>query len=289
MPSKCARHGRTVFARKLHQHDKAGVPLHQGGDLSSGRSTQQVAFPMAGDSAIFGLRGSLANRDGIGDLASARAELAAMVTAVAHGAPAAQVRNELRLQHSACLDEQRAVDRFMRHALTVIAAKLPGKPGRDLLRRPVQAQLSSDQEGQRWLLRQAAGLGTLRASPSLPIRSEGSIAGLAAVAGNLLADARGRPSHPSRHCSNGIASADPPRDLLALAQRKRAGGAAAQLRHTPAVSEQPVQGPRTRPQRSGNVGAVLTVSPAAFLASTATPSATVNSDSAARCHGASRP
>lgn len=39
MPSECPRHGRTVFARKLHQHDKAGVPLHQGGDLSSGRST----------------------------------------------------------------------------------------------------------------------------------------------------------------------------------------------------------------------------------------------------------
>ena len=77
-------------------------------------------------------------------------------------------------QHSAGLDEQCAVNGFVRHAPTVIVDILPGKPACDLLRRPVQAQLLGNQQGQRRLLRQAAGLGTLRIAPGLPISSQGS-------------------------------------------------------------------------------------------------------------------
>ena len=90
------------------------------------------------------------------------------------------MRDEFFFQHAVGMDEQRAVNRLVRHAPTVMVAKFPGKPGRDLLRRPVQTQLLGDQQGQRRLLRQAAGLGTLRTAPSLPISNEGSIARLAA-------------------------------------------------------------------------------------------------------------
>jgi hypothetical protein len=44
------------------------MTFHQRDDVAVLRASQQIAFPMAGDGAIFDLRGSFPNRNGVDDL-----------------------------------------------------------------------------------------------------------------------------------------------------------------------------------------------------------------------------
>ena len=56
-----------VLAGYLHQHQIAGLPLHQRGDLSVPITEQQVALPVSRHCPIFGAGRPLADRDGVGD------------------------------------------------------------------------------------------------------------------------------------------------------------------------------------------------------------------------------
>jgi hypothetical protein len=70
-----------------------------------------------------------------------------------------QVLQQLFLQHSAGLDEQTAVNRFVGHAHALVRGILDFQPPRNLLRRPVQNQFTRNQPPQLRLDGQKATLG----------------------------------------------------------------------------------------------------------------------------------
>ena len=59
---------RCVFAGHFDEHDKTRMTFHQGCDVTILRACKQIALPMTGNGAVFNLRRSFANRDGIDDL-----------------------------------------------------------------------------------------------------------------------------------------------------------------------------------------------------------------------------
>ncbi len=59
---------RCVFAGHFDQHGETRMSFHQGCDVTVPAAAKQVALPMAGNSAVFNLRRSFPNRDGIDDL-----------------------------------------------------------------------------------------------------------------------------------------------------------------------------------------------------------------------------
>src|SRR4030088_2514076 len=62
--------GRCVFAGHFDQHGETRMSFHQGCDMTIPAAAKQVALPMTGNSAVFNLRRSFPNRDGINDLTS---------------------------------------------------------------------------------------------------------------------------------------------------------------------------------------------------------------------------
>src|SRR5271170_3513103 len=133
--------GQNVLGLMIGNFDQGGIArmtLDQRDDLAALRTAQQIPFPVTGNGSVFDLRGSLSNRDRLGDLAAPI--LASALARVAEASPSAQMLDELFFQHPASLDEQALVDRFMRylHALIVGVADL--QPSRDL---PVSYRLST--------------------------------------------------------------------------------------------------------------------------------------------------
>jgi hypothetical protein len=59
---------RGVFAGHFDQHGETRMSFHQGYDMTVFAACEQIALPMTGNSAVFNLRRSFANRDGIDDL-----------------------------------------------------------------------------------------------------------------------------------------------------------------------------------------------------------------------------
>ena len=57
-----------VFAGYFDEHGKTRMSFHQGCDVTVFAACEQVALPMTGNSAVFNLRRSFANRDSIDDL-----------------------------------------------------------------------------------------------------------------------------------------------------------------------------------------------------------------------------
>jgi hypothetical protein len=51
LPDECVHHCVAIFALHLNQHDKAGSPFHQRGDVTIFGSAQQIAFPPSRDIA----------------------------------------------------------------------------------------------------------------------------------------------------------------------------------------------------------------------------------------------
>ena len=52
----------------VDEHDETRVSLHQSCDMGIFAACEQIALPMTGNSAVFNLGRSFANRDGIDDL-----------------------------------------------------------------------------------------------------------------------------------------------------------------------------------------------------------------------------
>src|ERR1039458_5815008 len=61
---------RCVFAGHFDEHGETRMTFHQGCDVTVFAACEQVTLPMTGNSAVFNLRRSFANRDGIDDLTS---------------------------------------------------------------------------------------------------------------------------------------------------------------------------------------------------------------------------
>ncbi len=108
------------------------------------------------------------------------------------------------------------------------------EPPRDLLRRPVQGKLASDQLTQHAASPELAGLGTPGSVPSAPVCRGGPIAAPSAVTGDLAADRRGCALKTAGDRAHRLADGVSPRDLLALGGPKRpperAGAQAARRR-----------------------------------------------------------
>src|SRR5262245_28966461 len=103
------------------------------------RSGKKVSFPMAGHRAILNLGGPLANGDHIEDMSLST--LCIVALGPTHLPRSTQVRRQLLLQHAAGLDEEAAIDRFVRYLHILVGRKLLLQPAGDLLRRPLPREL----------------------------------------------------------------------------------------------------------------------------------------------------
>jgi hypothetical protein len=104
---------------------------------------QEITFPMARHSSILDFRRSLANRDGIQDLALSRSPTRSGAR-VPKVMLAAQVLQQATFEDAATLNEQTPVNGFGRHLHVRIAPKGPSEPARDLLWRPLLREFLRD-------------------------------------------------------------------------------------------------------------------------------------------------
>jgi hypothetical protein len=98
---------------------KTRMPLHQRRDVTVFCATNKIASPMTGDGAVLDFCRSFLDGDSIYDL-TARVFKDTSVLRPAYAALGSQVPNQLFLQHSAGLNEQAAVNRFVGHAHALV-------------------------------------------------------------------------------------------------------------------------------------------------------------------------
>ena len=127
MLAQGGHHSSRVLARHLHQHAETRMTLYQRGHVAVARPAKQITFPMTGNGTIFDFRRSFADGDGIGD--------PALGVPVDTGVPRAadpplrsQMPNQLLFQRSARLNEQAAINRFVRHAQALVVRVVPLQP-----------------------------------------------------------------------------------------------------------------------------------------------------------------
>src|SRR5258705_12071084 len=96
-------------------------------------------------------------------------------------------------EHAACLDEQTAIDRLVRHPECLILGVVALQPPGDLLRRPVASEVRGHDSPQVWVPRKLTRLRTPGPTPGLPIRGRGTVRAGATVARDLPAHRRWRP------------------------------------------------------------------------------------------------
>ena len=147
--------------RQREQQHIAAVALHQGPDRAGPLAEDQVAFPVPGHRPVGRLGGSLADVEGVAQLASALGQ--PLASWVAHRPTRPQAALQLTAQRAAALDEQRQVDRLVRHPHHRILRVGQRQPPGDLLRRPPQRQLGLHHRPQPRLGHQ---LGRLGAGPA---------------------------------------------------------------------------------------------------------------------------
>jgi hypothetical protein len=100
LPDECVYHGVAIFTFRLNQHDKAGSPFHQRGDIAIFGAAKLISLPMPRYSAILNLGRSVPDRHRIDNLASGLPRGAGCL-APSHDPAAAQMGRQLFLQHSA--------------------------------------------------------------------------------------------------------------------------------------------------------------------------------------------
>jgi hypothetical protein len=147
------------------------MSLNERCDLSVLPTAQQISLPVSWYRSIQSFCRALANGDCITDLA---ATLAWRLRA-AHLAARAKVAQKLLFKGSASLDEQRPIDRLVRHPHSLVGRIAPLKPSADLLRRPVPCQLARYRALQTLIPCEPASLWSARPIPRLPVRITRSI------------------------------------------------------------------------------------------------------------------
>ena len=108
------------------------VSLDQGYDVRAVRSGKKISFPMPRHGAILNLGGPFADGDHIEEtpLSTLR------VVALGATHPPRSTQLQFLLQHAAGLDEEAAIDRFVRYLHVSVGWELLLQPAGDLLRRP---------------------------------------------------------------------------------------------------------------------------------------------------------
>ena len=94
---------------------------------------------MARHGAILNLGRPLMNGDHIEDMSLTTLRIVAL--GATHPPRSTQMCRQLLLQHAAGLDEEAAVNRFVRYLHVLVGRELLLQPAGDLLRRPLQCEL----------------------------------------------------------------------------------------------------------------------------------------------------
>jgi hypothetical protein len=139
------------------------------------------------------------------------------------------------LEDAARLDEQAAIDRLVRHLVSLIIGIGVLEPSRNLLRRPVLFQPGSDQLPQLFMHRQLARLRPKRSIPGPPVRDCGTIPSTTAIAPELAAHCRWRPPKTGGDRSQRHAYGNPARDLFPISKAQRTSRSSPRCRPDPAV------------------------------------------------------
>src|ERR1700722_3987674 len=139
---------------------------------------------MAGNGAVLDFCGPFPNGDGIDDLTTAVSTDTRMPRA-AYAPLGSKVLNQLFFQHSSRLNEQAAVNGFVRHAHALVLGILNLQPSGNLFRRPVQDEFTRNDLLQIYVQGKKAGLGPQGRLPGLLIGFIGSIQRSPAMAGDL--------------------------------------------------------------------------------------------------------
>ncbi len=135
--------------------------------------------------AILNLGGPLADGDHIEDMSLSTLRVVAL--GATHPPRSTQLCGQFLLQHAAGLNEEAAIDRFVRYLHVLVGWELLLQPARDLLRRPLQRELLRHAPSQLPVQRQTTRLGAQRPLPSTPISTVCTIGLTAAVAPDLPA------------------------------------------------------------------------------------------------------
>src|SRR5262245_52329371 len=229
--------GPRFLTGNLHQHAEARMPLHQRDHVTVARPAQQIALPMPGNGAVFDFRRPLANGNGIDDPAL-RVSVRAGVPRAANLPLGAQVFHQLFFQRSTGLNEQAAIDRFVRNAQALVVGIFHLEPSRYLLGRPVLHQFTRNDRLQLAVGSQQAWFGPSRRLPGLGVGLARSILRTPAMAGYLSADCRGSASDLLRDRSHRTAAGDAARDVLAFGKCERPPRTTTGGQSDPATSRQ---------------------------------------------------
>src|SRR5688572_2548477 len=108
-------------------------------------------------------------------------------TGAAHRGRSAQLVQERPLEEAAALDEEAAIDGFMRHVHVRIAWKRLAKPVGDLLWRPLQGELLRDQASDAGMRGEAKWFRAATPVPGAVIRARGAIVGSTPIPAHFAA------------------------------------------------------------------------------------------------------
>ena len=208
--------GRAVIAQTGEQH-VPGLALDQRRDRRpAGGADQQIALPVARDTAIVGLGRAIGDRDHVDD-PPAHLDPAARLACAAAGA---QIGRKLAAQLAARLHIQRAVDRLVADAHQRIIGMIELQPRRDLLRRPAPQQTFLDGGQQPRARRQLGRLGTLGGPLGAALTAQRAIPLATAATRDLTADRGAMASQRPGDLAIALAATDALEDPLALLKRQ---------------------------------------------------------------------
>src|ERR1019366_8933466 len=108
-------HGSRIFAGHFDQNGKSRMTFYERRDGTVLGAADESAFPMTRNGAVLDLCGPFSNGNGVDDLTL----VVSAITRVPRAADPpleSKMLNKLFLQHSARLNEQAAINRFVRHA-----------------------------------------------------------------------------------------------------------------------------------------------------------------------------
>ncbi len=137
-----------------------------------------------------------------------------------HRPPGPQTGVQLFAQRSTALDEQRLIDRLVRHPHLRVVWIRESQPRRDLLGRPARLELSLDYRPEPPAAGELRVFWPKRTSTSATIRDERSIPLPPAVGVHLSAHRRRRPIDPSCDRADRASSSEAAGDLLPLFERE---------------------------------------------------------------------
>ena len=146
--------------------------------------------------------------------------------------------NQLLFQRSARLNEQAAINRFVRHAQALVVRIGLLQPSGNLLRRPVLHQFTRNEGAELLVEGQATDLGPQSRLPGLVVGFVGSILRAPAMAGHFSAYRGGRATQMLGDDPHRAAAGDSAGDVFAFGQCQRTPRTATDRRSDPPVTRQ---------------------------------------------------